>query len=271
MREAGEVADDRADRAAAPAAGREQMPRRAGAAHLGGDLAGQLEHLPVQEEEATQAELLDQRELFCEASLGGRVSLRVALPECGRADAVELHGGGIGPVREVGIAVAELLREVEFEPLGQLHRRVQRVAVVRPAGDHLGRGEQRAFVVSAPVGLAAFERRAALDRDEHVLELHPGRVVRMRVPGDDRAQAERRGQVAQRVVAAGVAPAERTLELHEEALRPERLRQAGGAVRVVHGQSEACAAGEADEPVGVLGERLLVEARLAALRRVRPG
>ena len=66
VREAGQVADDRADGAPAPAARREAAPRRAGPAHLGGDLARELEHLPVEQEEAGEPELVDQRELVVE-------------------------------------------------------------------------------------------------------------------------------------------------------------------------------------------------------------
>ena len=46
VREAGQVADDRADRAAAAAAGRERVARRAGAAHLEGDLAARARAPP---------------------------------------------------------------------------------------------------------------------------------------------------------------------------------------------------------------------------------
>ena len=64
VREAGQVADDRADRAAAAAPGRERVAWRAGAAHVDGDLAGELEHLPVQQEEAGELQLGDEGELL---------------------------------------------------------------------------------------------------------------------------------------------------------------------------------------------------------------
>ena len=66
VREAGQVADERADRGAAPAAGRQDVPHRAGAAHLERNLSRELEHLPVEQEEAGEAELVDQRELLLE-------------------------------------------------------------------------------------------------------------------------------------------------------------------------------------------------------------
>ena len=68
VREAGEVADDRADRASPSAAGREEGAWRIGAAHLARALARELEHLVVEEEEPGEPELVDQRELVVEAS-----------------------------------------------------------------------------------------------------------------------------------------------------------------------------------------------------------
>ena len=60
VREPGEVADDRADGAAAPTTRRQCRTRRVAAAHLDRQLPRQLEHLPVQQEEPGQAELVDQ-------------------------------------------------------------------------------------------------------------------------------------------------------------------------------------------------------------------
>src|SRR5204862_10989 len=64
VREAGQVADERADRGAAAAARGQNMLHRAGAAHLERNLARELEHLPVEEEEAGETELVDERELL---------------------------------------------------------------------------------------------------------------------------------------------------------------------------------------------------------------
>ncbi len=73
VREAGEVADDRAHRAASPAPRRQEPSRRLGAAHLECALARELQHLVVEEEEPGEAELVDQRELSVEA--GARLAL----------------------------------------------------------------------------------------------------------------------------------------------------------------------------------------------------
>jgi hypothetical protein len=70
VREAGQVADDRADGAAAPATGRQEMPHRAGPAYLQRDVACELEHLPVQEEEPGEPEPPDQLQLFVQTLLG---------------------------------------------------------------------------------------------------------------------------------------------------------------------------------------------------------
>ena len=68
VREAGQVTDDRADRAAAPPARRQEAAGRVAAAYLQGAFPCQLEHLPVEQEEPGQPELVDQRELALEAS-----------------------------------------------------------------------------------------------------------------------------------------------------------------------------------------------------------
>ena len=66
VREAGQVADDRADRRAAPPPRRQPAPRRAGPADPVRELPRQLEHLPVEEEEAGEPELVDQPQLLLE-------------------------------------------------------------------------------------------------------------------------------------------------------------------------------------------------------------
>ena len=68
--EAGQVADDRADARSSPPPRRQRVPGRAGSAHLERAVARQLEHLPVEQEEAGEAEPGDQRELGLEAVVG---------------------------------------------------------------------------------------------------------------------------------------------------------------------------------------------------------
>ena len=65
--EAREIADDRADRAAASSPRREEVPRRVPTAHLERGLARELEHLVVEEKEPREPELLDQLQLVVQA------------------------------------------------------------------------------------------------------------------------------------------------------------------------------------------------------------
>ena len=105
VREPGQVADDRADRASAAAAGREDVARDGSAAHLERDLARQLEHLPVQQEEAGQPELADQGELLVESrsrSLLVAVRAAVALFEGPVADAASCAIAGSSPSEKSG-------------------------------------------------------------------------------------------------------------------------------------------------------------------------
>ena len=68
VREAGEVADDGADRAPSSTARRQEAPRRVRAPHLARAFARDLEHLVVEEEEAREPELVDQCELALQTS-----------------------------------------------------------------------------------------------------------------------------------------------------------------------------------------------------------
>ena len=202
VREPGQVADDRPDRAAPPASRRQQVARRARPAHLGGHVAGQLQHLPVEEEEAGEAELGDQRQLLAQTL--------VALPGCGAGAA---HAGsarrrragrhsasctsaGVGPVGEVRVAVAELVREVEGRAARPAPAScVTRVAVVREAGGDLLRREQDA----APRSRAAPARSpratcGCLIATRTSWRRSAARVVGMHVARGDRAHAERVGE-----------------------------------------------------------------------------
>src|SRR4030095_1118347 len=68
VREPGQVADDRADRAAAAPSGRQRVARRVSPADVVRHVAGELQHLVVQEEKAREAELVDQLQLLGEPS-----------------------------------------------------------------------------------------------------------------------------------------------------------------------------------------------------------
>jgi len=81
VRETGQVADDRADARPASAPRRQRVSRAAGPAHLEGALARQLEHLPVQQEEARKADSRNQLQLGLEAlARASLVPIRVRVP-----------------------------------------------------------------------------------------------------------------------------------------------------------------------------------------------
>jgi hypothetical protein len=85
------------------------------------------------------------------------------------ADGSQLADRRLLAVREIGVAVAELLGEVELEPLGERRASLRRRAVEGEALEHLLGRAQVALAVAAPLGLTAFERGPAADRDEDVL------------------------------------------------------------------------------------------------------
>ena len=246
------------------------MPRGVPAAHLEGALACQLEHVPVEQEEAGQAELVDQLQLFLETGPGFSaklVALGVAIFERSLADLRELDDRRLGAVGEIRIAVAELLRQIEAEPLGELGRARDRGSVLREALDDLGRGEQDALVVAAPLRLAAVERAAVTDGDEDVLEARAARMVCVDVARDERRRTDRLCELAQRRVAVRVAAFVGPLQLDEEAVASECAGQSRSGVRIADGETVPRAARQADQPFVELLQQRLVERRVG--RRLR--
>ncbi len=93
VREADEIADERADRRAATPSRRQPGHRpRGSAAHLRRLLAGHLQQLPVDQEEAGEPALAHQRQLLAQAG----VDLR-------RDAAVALAGGLVADALQVGV------------------------------------------------------------------------------------------------------------------------------------------------------------------------
>ena len=173
------------------------------------------------------------------------------------ADRVQLTDRRIDAVGEVGVAVAELLGEVERQALGE-RTRAHGCRTVEPgeALDHLGRGAEHRLAVPAPLPLASVERGAAADRDERVLEQRPPRGMGMDVPRRDRVDAEVLGEVVEGRMASRVAPLEGTLQLDEEPLPPECGGEPRSTGRIVERKPFARAAGEADEPLAQLRDGL---------------
>ena len=155
------------------------------------------------------------------------VEVAVALGERALADAAQLDDRRLVAVGEVRIAVAELLGQVELEPLGELARSARRRHGRRQSDRASAPGGQKdGLVVAAPLPLAALERGAAADGDEHVLERGAAAVVGVDVAGRDRLDAERLGELAQPRVPARVAALVRALQLDVEAVAAEGAAQA---------------------------------------------
>ena len=226
----------------------------------------------MEEEEAGQLEVGDEPQLLLQAlacSSLVAVRARVALGERALADAPQLRVGRLLAVGEVGIAVAELLGEVELEPGGELDRAGDGGRVVGKAVGHLRWRAEDALAVAAPLALGAVQRRPVADGDERVLEHGAAMAVRVHVAGRHRLDAERLRELAQRGVPASVAPLVRALELDEEAVAAERGGEPGGRVGIADGEAVASAAGQADEALVALGELLQRQGGLEAVVRVR--
>ena len=173
-----------------------------------------------------------------------------------------MRDGWLTLLREVRIAVAEVLVQIELESLGELSAPFDRVPVVRKKLRALVRRSQEALPVASPLRLAAVERRAVLDGDERVLQRRPRTRMGMDVAGRNRFDPERLSQLAQRGVATSVASLERTLKLDKEAAAAEGSRQPCRGVRVLHGEPMPRAARQADEPFVQALQRRLLERRL---------
>ena len=215
----------------------------------------------VEEEEPCELEPADQLQLAVEACarLGLQQTVASAVPLAKRlvADRAQLLDRRVSTVREVGIAVAELLGEVERQPLGENAGALRRRSVDPvEALDHLGRRAEHGLPISSPLALAPVERRAVANRDERVLEQCPPPRVRVDVPRRDRLHPEVLGKVAERRMTTRVASLVRSLELDEEPLAAERRGEPGCATRVVVREPVPRAAGETDEPFVQLGDGL---------------
>ena len=278
VRETDQVAHDRGDRRSPPTSGRQQRARRVAAGpDLRGDLAGQLEHVVVEQEEARQAELLDHAQLLFQA----RVRLRVGASRACR------RGHAIRPVALVQtcpaqlcqtarrtlvlrprIAVAEVRGQVEPQLLGQRQRLTDSLGMIVEAAGHRPGRAHHVAVVAASQRLACVERGVVGERHERVLQLGPGARVRMDVAGghapDSQSPCLRRQCAVARTVVAGV----RALQLHVQAIPPERVQQPSRNGLVVAAASDHRALGaarQADQALGVVDHRLHVNPRLAAL------
>jgi hypothetical protein len=108
--------------------------------------------------------------------------------------------------------------------------------------------------VAASQRLGRVERRVIAQGDERVLQRRPRVRVRVDVPCRHRSNPEPLGQPGKTAVARAIVALERALQLDVQLLAPERGQQAAQRRLVVHPMARAAA--EADEPRGVLLQRL---------------
>ena len=125
--------------------------------------------------------------------------------------------------------------------------------------------------VAAPQRLRRVERRVVAQGHERVLERRALACVRVDVAGGDRRHPEPLGQLGEPPVARAVVALERPLQLDPQAVAPERGQQPAQRRLVVHALARAAA--QADQPGGMLLERLQRDARrrVAPVARVRVG
>ncbi len=225
----------------------------------------------MEEEEAGEAEVADRPQLSLEPRFGLAAvgAARVALGEVVGADAGEL--GVCAALLAAGVAVVELLGEVEAEPLGEAPAPGHRLGVFGEASRHRRRrGEGRARV-AAPARLGLVEGLAKPDRDQGVLQRRPAAVMGVDVAGGDAGNAEALGEEGEPAVAGAIAAPVGALQLDTEAVAAESGEEAageplaGGGVSPFPGSRHrplAGAAREADEPLGVLLDLLQRRPRL---------
>ena len=206
----------------------------------------------MQEEEPREPELVEDgaSSLSSRRRAGEATLSPVALTHSRMADRRELADGRLLAVREIRVAVPELLGEIELEPLGKDCASLRSCTIEGEALQHLLGRAQVALAVAASLRLAALERRAAADRDEHVLQQRPPRMVRMDVSGRDCLHAEVLGEVAEKRQAARVPALERALKLDVEPVGAERAGKTHCGIRIEKAETAPRATRKANEPLG---------------------
>ena len=130
---------------------------------------------------------------------------------------------------EIRELVAEIFRQIESgAPLGDEQRVRDRFGSALEAVTHLPRLSEVEEPVGPPRAVRAIERRAVLDRDEHVLEPMPFRAMIVHVPGRHDAESHTPGEPRERLVTGRISFHGIVLQLHEYAARPECIYQPPG-------------------------------------------
>ena len=159
----------------------------------------------------------------------------------------------------------------KLEPLGEAQGLGDRLGVLGEARRHRRRRGQRRAAVAAPPRLGLLQRLAQPDRDEGVLQAGAAAGVGVDVAGRHAGDAEPLGEPGEPAVAGAVVAPVGPLQLDPEALAAEGAEQAPAEplaarrVAPLPGAGErpvAGAAGEADQPLGVLLQLLQRRRRL---------
>ena len=214
VREAGQVADERADGGAAPASRRQ---RRAAASRARAPRA-RTSRASSSTSQCSRKKPASPSSSISASSSSSRCAPRLwplcrgsAPRKCRSQTRASWHVGRLGAVGEVGVAVAELLGQVEREPVGELDRARDGVAVVGEALEHSA-GESRTH--------SWLPRRSGSQ---------PSSEVRWRMATSASWSAARRGWCAWTSPVATVADAERRGEVAQRARCGARRRARTGA------------------------------------------
>jgi hypothetical protein len=266
VREAGQVADDRGDRGAASAARRQQRARRVGAADLGGDLARELEDLVVQQEEAGQRE----RSITASSCSSRARASRSATPAVAlaQARAAELAPGVAGGlVLDAGVAVAEVAGEVEVAAARRARALGDRLGMVAKRACHRRRGGEHVLLLGRRSG--SLDSSVRWWRSATKASCSGTRAaVGVDVAGRHAAQSQARGERGERALRAR-SPARNGRCSSTRRRSGRRPRAAGARREVVHAVLRA--AGQADQPLGVLADGLERDRRGRRLARAFAG
>ena len=234
--EAGQVADQRADTRSAAPSGRQQPPGRFRTAHLHRNLAGQLQHVLVEEEEAGEPQLPDQRQLLVQPPLGigvvGGPLIAVDEPYPAELRQPPIRSTILRP----RVAVADLTGEVEAQAICEPRRLGHRLRVVTEAPHCPLCREQGGGGVASAQPLGFVEGRPQAHRHHRVLERETGTVVGVGVARRHGGHPEFLRQRGEPAIARPVVAPERPLQLDPEVVRsegaPQPPREIRGAGRI---------------------------------------